>query len=131
MTPIISSPDYLVGKLIEHLTDRNNENDNTDWYKGLVVKLSGGSKINPKFIVRYFDLPDKLFCCNVFEDLNNGDVRVLEVSAEDFIDATISHLYTDEKTGADSWWPAEVVERPDIGNRRRFHTNDNFYNIRY
>ena len=60
-----------------------------------------------------------------------GDVRVLEVSAEDFIDATISHLYTDEKTGADSWWPAEVVESPDMGNRRRFHTNDNFYNIRY
>ena len=120
MTPIISSPDDLIGKLIEHLTDRNNENENTDWYKGLVVKQSGGSKINPKFIVRYFDLPDELFCCNVFEDLKNGDVRVLEVAAEDFIGATISNLYTDENTGADSWLPAEVVdidvERPDMGN---------------
>ena len=42
MTPIISSPDDLIGKLIEHLTDRNNENENTDWYKGLVVKQSVG-----------------------------------------------------------------------------------------
>ena len=108
--PVISSPEDLIGKLVEHFTDRNIEDEEADWFKGVVVQLAGGPKANPKYFIRYFDLPDDLFCNNLFDDFKNGDVHLLPICSEDFIDASILHLYTDDENNEDTWWPAEVVD---------------------
>ena len=71
--------------------------------------MSGGSKSNPKYIVRPLN-SDTVYWCNLFTDFQKSDVNLLEVTQEDFIDATIFHLYSDDDTGSETWWEAEVVD---------------------
>ena len=48
--------------------------------------------------------------CSLFSDYNNGALELVEVTSEDFLDASISCLYSDENTGLEKWWDAEVAD---------------------
>ena len=88
------------------------------------MQQAGGSQTNPKFFIRYFDVPDELFCSNLYSDYKNGEANLLSVSTEDFIDASILHLYTEEESNNDTWWPAEVV---DVDIESSDMNNPDFY----
>ena len=92
--------------MIQHFTD-SEESDELLWVKGIVLKICSGSPSNPKFVVQSVDLGN-VYISILYEDYKNGDLKLCEVSVEDFIDSTINHLYVDN--GEETWWRSEVVD---------------------
>ncbi|XP_066935310.1 reticulocyte-binding protein 2-like [Clytia hemisphaerica] len=109
-TPIVSSPSDLVGKLVRHFVDRGN---GEDWYMGVVLEISRGSKQNPKYKIQYTTDDEEgldISFGNLFFDFKQENLELFEVAPKDFIDATISHMYEDEETGQEKWWTAKVAD---------------------
>ena len=109
-TPIVSSPSDLIGKLVRHYVDRGN---GEDWYKGVILEMSKGSKKNPKYKIQYTTDDEEgsdVSFANLFFDFKKDKLELIEVTTEDFIDATISHMYEDEETGQEKWWTAGVAD---------------------
>ena len=122
-TPIISCPDDLIGKLVYHLTDQDNESKDQKWVKVIVLEKSGGVHYNPKFVLKPVD-SDGVYFSNIYEDYTNGEVKVCELFSDDLIGATIDHLYTDRFSDVDTWWRADVV---DIDEESEDGNNPDFY----
>ena len=126
--PVISSPKDLIGKIVDHFTDRGEESE-PEWFRGIVEGFCGRfSPKNPKFKIRYDDFPDdESYIANLYEDFKNEDLKIVEVVPEDFIGASISHLFIDAITGEETWWEAEVADM-DIESSDR--ENPDFF-VRY
>ena len=103
---VISCPEDVLGKMIQHFTDRE-ESEEVFWVKGIVLRICGGSPSDPKFVVQSVEL-GIVYISNLYEDYINGDVKLCGVSVEDFIDSTINHLYVDN--GEQTWWRGEAVD---------------------
>ena len=85
------------------------EDEELVWVKVIVVKIVGGSKGNPKFLLKYVDSYEVYFS-NPFEDYQNKEVKLCKINSDIFIGSMIDHLFTDKDSGADNWWRAEVVD---------------------
>ena len=46
----------------------------------------------------------------MYQNYKNGEVELCNVTVNDFIDATIDHLFSDSKIGENTWWRGEVVD---------------------
>lgn len=93
------------------------------------MNVGKGPKTNPKFLVQYYDDSEETFYCNLYEDFKNDEVRLIEVIPEDFIEVSIKHLYSDQVTGEETWWSAEVRdvddESEDLNNPEFFVVYEN------
>ena len=110
--PIISSPTDLLGKLVDHLTQRSLSDQNKmEWHKGLVHGIKGGSKKSPKFLIQYYskDLEGvDTSVCHLYDDFKNDELRLIQVTPQDFESADkIKCLYEDED-GLEAWWEGQV-----------------------
>ena len=106
---VVSCPDDLLGKLVNHFTDQEDETADRKWIKVIPCSVEGGSKSNPKFVLKEVETGE-IYISNLFEDYRNGDVKLCDVTVNTFIDATIDHLFTDKESSEDTWWRAEVVD---------------------
>ena len=115
-TPVVSCQDDLSGKLVEHFCSIDEDNLEEDWHRGVVLERHGKNN----FLIRYNEKPDILFSRNIYSYFLQDKLKISSVSFKDFISATITHQYTDDKTNEDIWWDAEVVdvdlESPDMNN---------------
>ena len=110
-TPVVSCQNDLSRKLLEHFCSIDDDDDDDDdieedCHRGMVLKRYG--KTN--FLIRYNEKPDILFSRNAYSDFLQDKLKTSSVSFKDFISATITHQYTDDKTKEDIWWDAEVVD---------------------
>ena len=125
---VISSAKEVIGKIVSHYYDLE-ENLNFSQVKIIVLRISGGSSSNPKFTVRPVG-SDDCYVCNLFNDYKNGEAELCDVTENEFIDATIDHLFTDEVSGEATWSRAEVVDvdvdSEDKGNPDFFVSYDNY-----
>ena len=87
-TPVISYPDNLIGKFVLHLTDKELEDEELVSVKVIVVKIVGGPKGNPKFLLKHVD-SDEVYFSNHFEDYQNKEVKLFEINSDVFIGSTI------------------------------------------
>ena len=46
----------------------------------------------------------------MYQNYKNGEVELCNVTVNDFIDATIDHLFSDSEIGENTWWRGEVVD---------------------
>ena len=83
----------------------------------MVVDIANKNKSNPKYHIRYFDFPDELFCSNLYTEYKNGEVELLPVCMEDFLDASILHCFLDETDNSHHWWKADVVDFDEDSNK--------------
>ena len=77
--PIISSPTDLLGKLVEHLTQR--DESEVKWHKGLVHEIKGGSKKSPKFLIQYFakDMEGSdTSVSQLYDDFQNDELKLIQ-----------------------------------------------------
>ena len=59
--------------------------------------------------ITYHEKQDRLFPQNLFANYNNNILKVLSVSCDDYIGASIKRLHKYSKSKEDIWWDAEVV----------------------
>ena len=103
--PVICSPSDLVGKVIDHFCFLDKE-DTESWFRGVVTQMLGKNR----FVVRYNDFSDETYVQPLYKHFKAGNVELLELEPVDQIGASIRHLYTDEDSGEDRCWNAEVVD---------------------
>ena len=87
---VISTAKDLLGKLISHVTDRE-EDGGCKWVKRIVLKICDGSLLNPKFEIKPIN-SDSIYVSNLYSDFQNSEVEVCDITENDFINATIDHL---------------------------------------
>lgn len=123
-SPVISSPDDLIGKIVLYFCERD---DKEDWYKGVVVRRERGSGQKTKFLLLFYqedELGEDTIVSTLFEDYKQGNLKLCDVLPEEFINAGIEILYKDSETGLENWWPAEVIE---IDNDNEDPNNPKFF----
>ena len=95
---IVSSPSDLIGKIIYHFTDKDDEGECT-WVKAIALNICGGNSANPKFKIQPSGNGGEDYVTNLYQDFKNGEVQLCDVTINDFIDATIDHLFNDSESG--------------------------------
>ena len=95
----------MVGKIVDHFCFIVDE-ETRGWFKGVVLKNMGKGE----FLIRYNDFPEETFSQPLYQDFKAGQLKLVELVPTDLIDASIRHLYTDNESGEDTWWNAEVVD---------------------
>ena len=120
-TPVIATPDDLIGKLVFHFcVVAYSVDEDEDWHCGVVVDRHGRGN----FLIRYDERQDTLFLRKLFNDFSNNKLHAASVSPGDFICSTIKHKYNDAVTREDTWWDAEVID-VDIASEDK--ENPNFF----
>ena len=76
------------------------------WVKAVALEKYG--KLN--YLIRYHEKQDELFSQNLFANYDNNILKVLSVSCNDYIGASIKHLHKDRKSKENIWWDAEMVD---------------------
>jgi hypothetical protein len=112
--PTIVVPVDLVGKRISHHCF---ENDEADWFEGVVIDISETNNQDPDLYIRY-DGYDSLYIFS-YHDFKDGNVKLIPVSEEDFLGKKISQRFEDEAQNH-SWWEngrvLQIVEGSDDTN---------------
>ena len=93
------------------------DDDELEWYEGIVGDVNGGGTENPDFLIRYTGFAE-VFLFSYCE-LREGKIKPLPVSVEMFLGDKVSQRFEDEKHHQ-SWWEngriVSVVEGSDEGN---------------
>ena len=84
-------PVDLVGKRFFHHCF---ENDDADWFEGVVMDISETNNQDPDLYIRY-DGYDSLYIFS-YHDFRDGNVKLIQVSEEDFLGKKISQRFEDE-----------------------------------
>lgn len=112
--PVVSTPFDLIGKVASHFCDFEDDDvSEHNWHKGIILDTFGRSKVKPHFIIQYEELPEETFVRDLFYDYKNGELKLAEVDVNDFIGASVKHLFIDDETGDEIWWEAEIVDVDD------------------
>ena len=77
--------------------------------KATAFNICGGNSTNPKFKIQPLGNGGEDSFANLYQAFKNGDVQFCDVTVNDFIDATIDHLFNDSESGENTWWREEVV----------------------
>ena len=85
------------------------EDETLKWYWGTILFKRKGKK-NPVFQIKYDGHKKVYHLKDIMDDYENDDLKLVPITPDDLIDKTISHLYTDEQNGTDTWWKATVVD---------------------
>ncbi|XP_066920601.1 putative leucine-rich repeat-containing protein DDB_G0290503 [Clytia hemisphaerica] len=121
-SPIISIPSDLIGKLVCHYTERDEE---VGWHRGVVIRQVGRAVKNPKFLIQYHlcDSEGNDTCtANLYEDFLSDDLTLINIVSSDFIDSKIEVLY--EEDNIDKWWEGEVA---DVDQESKDPENPDFF----
>ena len=108
-------PVDLVGKRFSHHCF---ENDDADWFEGVVMDISETNNQDPDLYIRY-DGYDSLYIFS-YHDFRDGNVKLIQVSEEDFLGKKIPQRFEDEAQNH-SWWEngrvvLQIVEGSDDSN---------------
>ena len=95
-------------KKSRHFTDKDDEGERT-WVKAIAFNTCGGNSTNPKFKIQPLGNGGEDSVANLYQAFKNGNVQFCDVTVNDFIDATIAHLFNDSESGENTWWREEVV----------------------
>ena len=77
--------------------------------KAIAFNTCGGNSTNPKFKIQPLGNGGEDSVANLYQAFKNGNVQFCDVTVNDFIDATIAHLFNDSESGENTWWREEVV----------------------
>ena len=112
--PTIVVPVDLVGKRVSH---HCLENDESDWFEGVVIDINEANNEDPDLFIRY-DGYDSLYVFS-YHDFIDGNVKLIAVSEEDFLGKKISQRFEDEAQNH-TWWEngrvLNIVENSDVNN---------------
>ena len=109
-TPFVTSAEEIIGKRVEHLTFDYNGKEK--WFTGTVICQKADNE--SELVIRY-DCENTTFYSFPYSDYENGNIRLLPVSVNDFIGKNIKQKFVNDHE-EDCWWETGRVISVDSLN---------------
>ena len=103
---VVTSTDDLVGKVVDHFCYLDDDAEEEEWNRGVVIEKTGSSK----YLLCYHSCQDKLYTRDLNQDFKSNRIRLVSLRPRDLVGASVRHLLADDQSGEEIWWNAEIVD---------------------
>ena len=102
----VTSPDDLVGKVVDHFCYLDNDAEEEEWNRGIVIEKTESSK----YLLCYHSCQDKLYTWDLNQDFKSNCIILVSLRSKDLVGVSVRHLLADDQAGEEIWWNAETVD---------------------
>ena len=129
---VVTSTDDLVGKVVDHFCYLNDDAEEEEWKRGVVIEKTGSSI----YLLCYHSSQDKLYIWNLNQDFKSNCIRLVSLRPRDLVGASVRHLLADDQSGEEIWCNVEIVDLDLICKNQKdpiffvlYHIDDMEYQV--
>ena len=91
---VVTSTDDLVGKVVDHFCYLDNDAEEKEWNRGVVIEKAQSSKS----LLFYHSCQYKLCTRDLNQDFKSNCIRIVSLRIRDLVGASLRHLLVDDQS---------------------------------
>ena len=103
---VVTSTDDLVGKVEDHFCYLDDDTEEEEWNRGVVIETTGSSK----HLLCYHSCLEKLYNRDLNQDFKSNRIRLVSLRPRNLVGASVRHLLAHGQSGEEMWWNVEIVD---------------------